>query len=116
MMTKEESKKLKLGDRVGYLHDASEPPIDLGTVLANNIHAVQGDEFQFTVFDGVENSEITAVNTRSAAEQYATRYDHNGVRGWVVARVTDPAGCQTLFAFDHTGQFEYETARQFVTY
>jgi hypothetical protein len=40
-MTPAESKKLQPGDRVGYLHDPLEPPIDLGTVLANNKHAVQ---------------------------------------------------------------------------
>jgi hypothetical protein len=41
MMTTAESRKLKPGDRVGYLHDPEEPPIDYGTVLANNKHAVQ---------------------------------------------------------------------------
>jgi hypothetical protein len=49
MMTSTESKQLKPGDRVGYLHD-SEPPIDYGTVLANNKHAVQ------IQWEDVENS------------------------------------------------------------
>jgi hypothetical protein len=49
-MTSTESKKLQPGDRVGYLHDSSEPPIDLGIVLANNKHAVQ------IQWEDVENS------------------------------------------------------------
>jgi hypothetical protein len=40
-MTNAESKQLKPGDRVGYLRDLSEPPIDYGTVLTNNKHGVQ---------------------------------------------------------------------------
>jgi hypothetical protein len=43
-MTPQESRTLRKDDRVGYLDlsaDPPGPPIDYGTVLANNIHAVQ---------------------------------------------------------------------------
>ncbi len=43
-MTKRESQKLKPKERVGFLDLVNNPhglPIDYGTVLANNIHAVQ---------------------------------------------------------------------------
>jgi hypothetical protein len=52
-MTPQESRKLKTNDRVGFLDvsaDPMEPPIDFGTVLANNKHAVQ------IQWDDVENS------------------------------------------------------------
>jgi len=49
-MKSTESRKLKVGDRVGYLDNPEEPPIDLGTVLANNKHAVQ------IQWEDVENS------------------------------------------------------------
>lgn len=51
-MTTNESKQLKPGDRVGYvdrtIHETL--PIDYGTVLANNRHAVQ------VQWEDVENS------------------------------------------------------------
>src|SRR5215831_7671235 len=43
-MTPQQSRKLKVNDRVGFLdlkNSPDGPPIDYGTVLANNIHAVQ---------------------------------------------------------------------------
>lgn len=49
-MTIIESKQLKPGDRVGYLDNPAEPPIDLGVVLANSKHAVQ------IQWEDVENS------------------------------------------------------------
>jgi hypothetical protein len=52
-MTPQESRKLKTNDRVGFVDVSADPlelPIDFGTVLANNKHAVQ------IQWDDVENS------------------------------------------------------------
>jgi len=55
-MTTQESRKLKTNDRVGFLNLREQPdgpPVDFGTVLANNIHAVQ------IQWDDVESSGCT---------------------------------------------------------
>jgi hypothetical protein len=55
-MTPQESRELKLTDRVGFITVSAnppEPPIDFGTVLANNKHAVQ------IQWDDVESSGCT---------------------------------------------------------
>ena len=55
-MTSQESRKLKKDNRVGFLdlkNAPNETPIDYGTVLANNMHAVQ------IQWDDVEGSGCT---------------------------------------------------------
>lgn len=51
-MTSQESRKLKVNDRVGYIDKTVHEtlPIDYGTVLGNNRHAVQ------IQWEDVENS------------------------------------------------------------
>lgn len=76
------------------------------------------------VSDGVITSYVSedqlhdGFTLRQAAEAYAATYDHNGNdNGYVVAQIEDLTDGDSMpFAFDAAGNFEWNTARDFVHY
>lgn len=78
---------------------------------------------RLTINDGVMTSYVSEdqlpdeFSLREIAESYAKAYDHNGNDdGYVVAQIEDVTDndCVT-FAFDGRGNFEWQTARTYLS-